>query len=298
MTRSTATVFAATLTLLALGTADPAMSSASRDFGTKGITKCGTIDESGSYALTRDLNANGDCIVIDADFVSLNLTEHVISGNGSGAGVTDAGTPRLSVKVTGGTITNFAVAIDLNNSAPVNATNLRIIANTGALDILQCSDSPLVVGQPSGIVTGSNSVVEGNLLRNNVGTAIKVGSGSIVASNTIRGTQDAVEGPEVSGICALSGSRVYGNAIVDNADLAIQANSGSSVSNNTARDNGRGIRANAGSSLTENTVHVNTGIGIEPVCPSNLVANAAVGNSGGNIVPIGGDCNLVNNLAP
>ena len=53
------------------------------------ISKCGTISKPGSYVLTRNLTANGDCLVVAANFVTIDLGGWVITGNGTGGGITD-----------------------------------------------------------------------------------------------------------------------------------------------------------------------------------------------------------------
>ena len=47
------------------------------------ISKCGTISKPGSYVLTRNLTAIGDCLVVAANFVTIDLGGWVITGNGT-----------------------------------------------------------------------------------------------------------------------------------------------------------------------------------------------------------------------
>ena len=54
----------------------------------KNITACQTIGQPGKYSLGGNLTAAGDCLVIAADFVSIDLAGFTIAGNGTGAGVT------------------------------------------------------------------------------------------------------------------------------------------------------------------------------------------------------------------
>ena len=55
------------------------------------ISACVTITASGSYVLTRNLVAAGDCLAVAADFVTIDLAGHLITGNGTGAGIRDSG---------------------------------------------------------------------------------------------------------------------------------------------------------------------------------------------------------------
>ncbi len=77
------------------------------------IDSCRTITGPGSFQLTKNLNAAGNCIVIAASDVSLDLRGHTIKGNGTGTGIgfnTDAERARVSVR--NGVVTGFRVGID------------------------------------------------------------------------------------------------------------------------------------------------------------------------------------------
>lgn len=55
------------------------------------IETCRTITGPGCFQLTKNLNATGNCIVIAASDVSLDLRGHTIKGNDTGTG--SASTP-------------------------------------------------------------------------------------------------------------------------------------------------------------------------------------------------------------
>jgi hypothetical protein len=55
----------------------------------KNLTACQTINAPGSYKLTRNLTAQGDCLVLTAAFITLALNGHTIIGNGTGANSTE-----------------------------------------------------------------------------------------------------------------------------------------------------------------------------------------------------------------
>ncbi len=265
----------------------------------KYLYRCGTIDKPGNYELRRNLSAIGDCLILATDFITLDLNGYEIRGSGLGRGLSDGGQGLRGIEIKSGSIANFAIAVDLGNSAAIRAQDLRVFDNTGGDTLIECSSEPLLVGRPTGIITGSNSIVQSNMVGDNVGMAIKVGSGSVVADNVVKDNTGANigEGHEISGICAFSGSQVVRNAIIDNDALAAQANSGSAVSQNSARNNGDGLRVNSGSTVNGNTVHRNTGFGLQVNCPSNVIGNAAVGN-GTNIALLGDGCNEADNLDP
>jgi len=71
------------------------------------ISACGPIAQSGSYVVEKNLTAAGDCLVIRADFVTLDLGGFVLTGNGSGNGVTNNNVSHQGILIRNGTITNF-----------------------------------------------------------------------------------------------------------------------------------------------------------------------------------------------
>src|SRR5436309_13844198 len=83
----------------------------------KTVNQCGAITASGSYVLARNLTATGDCIVIQADYVTLDLDGNTITGSGAGIGVNTASPVRGAV-VRNGSVSNFqiGVAVDLGGS--------------------------------------------------------------------------------------------------------------------------------------------------------------------------------------
>ena len=71
------------------------------------LRECGEIDQPGSYVLTRNVTTDGDCFVVTADDVTLDLGGWVITGtNNDRTGITDDA-PRRNIAVRNGTITGF-----------------------------------------------------------------------------------------------------------------------------------------------------------------------------------------------
>jgi hypothetical protein len=95
---------------------------------------CGSITQSGSYELTTNLRATGDCLRIDADFVSIDLKGFTIFGNGTGTGIANAnGSKRREVAISNWVVSNFeyGIALEANNHV---VENMRVVSNrqTGA----------------------------------------------------------------------------------------------------------------------------------------------------------------------
>lgn len=151
---------------------------APRDRGpTTDISACATITEPGSYTVTQDLNANGTCIAIQADGVSINLANHSITGSGVGSGVSDQGGSYTSISVFDGTITGFQTAIDLG------ASSASIVRNVRATDNLL-----------DGIVVGASSFLLQNIaVRNNRGIVYECPSNAIANSAWGNSSEDLLE---------------------------------------------------------------------------------------------------------
>ena len=93
------------------------------------LTACQTITTSGSYVVRQNISATGDCFVIQADYVTISLAGYVISGDGTGIGVTDEGNVRTGLTVRGGVLTNFDTGVDLAASTGSMLQNLRVLDN-------------------------------------------------------------------------------------------------------------------------------------------------------------------------
>ena len=169
------------------------------------INKCTTIGKPGSYVLTRNLTAAGDCLVVAADFVTIDLGGWVITGDGgTGSGVTDQGAPRRGIAVRDGTITGFLAGVGLGSTTGAVVEKVRA----------DCEEA--------GISAGSDSIVSGNTARAPV-FGISAGADSIVSGNVATSSDSAIR--------AGSGSIVSGN-VVAQSDFGISAGSLSTVSGN------------------------------------------------------------------
>ena len=132
------------------------------------ISKCTKITEPGSYVLTRNLAAAGSCIVVAADFVTIDLGGWVITGPGdTGAGVTDEGNPRQGIALRNGVVTGFNDSVRFGSSGAV-VEKVRASAFE------------------TGIAVGADGIVSGNTVSSAV-FGIVVGPNSIVSDNIVRG---------------------------------------------------------------------------------------------------------------
>jgi len=158
------------------------------------VNNCQAITAPGSYVLNKNLSSTTDCIVIASDFVTLDLNGFVISGAGTGSGVTELRSqPFRGVVVRNGVITNFASAIELPNSTAATVEGISAIANTG-----------------NGIVTGYLAMVRNNIAIDNLGSGIRVGIGGNVSGNSVARNKG-------SGISTVEGASVLNNVVRNNS---------------------------------------------------------------------------------
>jgi hypothetical protein len=259
------------------------------------ISKCATISKPGSYTLTRNLTAVGDCLVVAADFVTLDLGGWVITGDGStGGGVTDQGNSRRGIAVRNGTVTGFSFGVGLGETSGAVVEKVRAIDNSDVC--ISVGPGSTVSGNTARdgifcISVGPGSTFSGNTVRGGGEFTLVVGPGSIVSGNT-------VEGGGVS-IASAGGITISGNTVVSFGARGISAGPGSTVSGNTVQNAPEGgISAGPGSTISGNTVRGDSGgVGINVRCPSNVIGNTAT-DSEQNLVLIGDGCTNIDNLAP
>ncbi|MBI4544768.1 MAG: hypothetical protein HY703_06220 [Gemmatimonadetes bacterium] len=202
------------------------------------ITECQAVEAPGSYLVANNLESSGDCLVILADFVSIDLGGFSLTGHkpqraGPWAGVTDQGSDRLGITVRNGTLRNFNIGIDLSKTVGARVEAVHVVIDSGI---------------------GADG--------------IRVGPGSVVTGNFVRGGSNA-------GIFALEGSIVTGNAVRNQGVVGIHALHGSIVSGNTLVENALGMHVESSGTVTGNAAYKNKD-GIEVLCPSTVLGNTAV----------------------
>jgi hypothetical protein len=186
------------------------------------LKKCGPL-ASGSYLLTGNIAAIGDCFILAADDITLDLGGFAITGNGTGSAVRTNGSSRFTVR--NGAIRNFTSGIDLASTVPFVTVDRLFVIGTGA---------------DGGVGIGANdsSIVRDSVVSNN-GVGIFVGSRSVITNNTATFNGD--------GYNVGLGSTVIGNTAGSNNRDGFQTQNGVTVANNTAFANGRwGFLRNGG----------------------------------------------------
>jgi len=181
------------------------------------ISSCQTITQPGSYFLITNLTATGagDCLTIQANFVTLDLSGFVIAGNGTGSGIAATSTSFHDVTVRNGTVTNFSIGVRFKSLRNATVERLRVIGNSNGGILIQepgatVKDSLATDNGGFGIdvFLGAPSLVTGNVARNN-STGIITGPGTSVIGNSVGANTGA-------GISVSCPSLVLGNTVTSN----------------------------------------------------------------------------------
>jgi len=268
------------------------------------LTACTRIEQSGAYVATRNLEAVGgaDCLVVAVSHVEIDLGGFVVAGSGAGDGITQdtsVSPPVEDVVVRDGVVRGFYRGVFFNVSG-VTVRRVRATGNTNGIFLAGPSSAVLecVASRNSqrGIETTADSRVIGNLVHENF-QGLRAGPDSLVAGNVARENSFA-------GIVVDAGSVVRGNTAKDNGRNGISVGEGSVVAENTATGNATfggsfpGITVGAGSVVRANAARANGDRGIFVWCPSSVVGNAAVGNPAGNLALVNLGCADADNAAP
>ena len=156
-----------------------------REEGPFEIEKCQTIDKPGSYKLVNNLTLSaipGTCLLITADFVTIDLAGFTITGPGIAspfgpgsvaimAPFSSSGSP-AGIAVRNGSISNFNVGVSLGDGSIVEG--LRV-SRCGQLGI------------------GAAGIVRGNTVTRTRLAGLGIGQGSTVIGNT--SVNQTSEGP-------------------------------------------------------------------------------------------------------
>jgi Periplasmic copper-binding protein (NosD) len=333
MIAKTALAFAAPI-LLGIGAASPA---AYASGGT--ISACPTVIPStatGTWTVTKNLTARGNCITIEASGVAIDLHGYTITGPGigTGDGITDGGSckPKCqqNIIIANGTVQGFQYGIYLTSTASATLSHLNVTQNAGA-GIWLVQDYPVVSDSGAGknghygmYFGGSGNTVNnssansngdygmyfkgsGNTVNDSGASANGYGMWFVGGNNSVNNSSAGSN--EYEGMTFTDGGNAVNNSAAGSNDASGNgyygmyfASGGNTITDSLAVFNAKadGIFINGSSNfLTGALANNNGGIGISVVCPSNLYGNTASKNTGGNIVTSGGGCaRLGDNPAP
>jgi parallel beta-helix repeat protein len=247
------------------------------------VDSCRTLDIPNTvYRLTKGLSSGaGDCLVVAANKITIDMQGKTISGSGNFGITDDSQAPNDSIVIKNGSISGYAAGILLSSSRvsvlAVTATGNSVgIALSGALSLVKSSDASS--NDTVGIVTdGDRAQVQQSTANNNGVAGIDVGSGAancLVTMNTANGN-------------GLNGISLFGDRAC-------------TVSYNTTNDNGQlGVFVkNAPSKtllITHNTAVNNTDDDFRIVCPSTVTFNTSTHGFPTSYEIFGSGCQFVGN---
>jgi hypothetical protein len=193
------------------------------------ISSCGPIMQSGSYELTQGLAANGDCLVVQAEFVTIDLKGFAISGM-SGWGTAIVGGWGRGLTVRDGMIYNFNTGIRASEGAVVE--RVRLVSNDigveaagpGPAGAVLVKDSVFEHNRMWGVWMSSGTVT-GSIFRGNSG-AISATSGGTIVNNTL--TQNSI-GIETQG----PGASIQGNTVTGSWNHGVNVTCPANIIGNT-----------------------------------------------------------------
>ena len=163
------------------------------------ISSCMMITEPGAYELVQNLQAwSGDCLMVQADFVTIDLKGFGIFGSGQ-YGTAVAGMGRGLV-VRGGTIYSFFAAIRGGDGLVVE--HMRVVNNSVGVDAsmggtASVKDSVFNDNSQFGVSVTNGVVANNSFYRNGTGVSAGQfgwypGSGATITNNTFSQNQTGI----------------------------------------------------------------------------------------------------------
>ena len=203
------------------------------------ITHCQNINNPGSYILQNNISATGNCLIINASSVSINLNGFSITGPGSlsGTGIqTGSGVEFTTIQY--GSVSNFGTCIQLEGDGTAVIESVKA---SGCLNVITAGGivrGNIIACAPSGSAGQFTGLITGNLILNchNGPQVGELGSGSTMIGNTITTTEPA----HSAGLYATCPVNVLGNPITGYGfdDISITQGSNCNFSNNLTDEGG------------------------------------------------------------
>jgi parallel beta-helix repeat protein len=228
------------------------------------IGSCGTtISSPGDYQVADDLSCAGDGITITSSGVRLNMAHHVLSGNGTGTGLSVVGVPG-DVDVGNGTLTGFSTGVRIQGARGVNLEAVTATGNaTGMVldhaDGNDITDTLVMNNTGDGIQAfrSNHNVITASVSNGNGGAGLlgQDFDDNVLSGNGFHG--DGGDGVRLDR--ASDGNLFRANDVADNGanGLSLVRAHGNTLKANIVRRNGgTGIRVQAGS--TQNLAQGNT----------------------------------------
>jgi parallel beta-helix repeat protein len=183
------------------------------------IKACQTISQPGSYELADNLAATADCLVITADFVTIDLAGFLISGGVGGNGILASPSGQRGggrgIAVRNGSIDGFVNSVNLDSANGSIVEGLRVSSGRGV------------------------GIIARGIVRDNTATGFGgIFARAISATGTVTGNY--ASGTNGPGIVVGQGSTVIGNTATDN-EIGLLVSCPSNLTDNTAVNNGTNL---------------------------------------------------------
>ena len=146
--------------------------------------------------LDHDLACPGDGLIAGANGITIDLNGYTIAGSGTGVGI--AVTGRHDIRITGGTLRNFAVAIRTSTSSGLLIDHNEFDGNPEGIDLQAGSigntikDNAFRNSATRGIMlrgnTSANDIKANTFSENRVGILVFAGTFNTLKENTISGS--------------------------------------------------------------------------------------------------------------
>jgi hypothetical protein len=206
------------------------------------IKTCRTISQPGSYELVDNLTFSGPpsgaCLVITADFVTIDLAGFSITGGEFGAvGVLASGQRLRGIAVRNGSLSGFTNDVDLSAAHASIVEGLRVFEglNHGIIanGIVKGNIAFGVgFGPPAGPAIVATGIVTGNFVTGSRNVGIGIGQGSTVIGNTATG--NFREGFVVSCPSNLTDNTAVNNNTIPHGATLVLNGDGCNDTNNVA----------------------------------------------------------------
>lgn len=246
-----------------------------------------TIANSGSYRLTSNLDSTSPLmsgISVSASDVSIDLNGFTVSG-GFGSNETGVGGGGSNISVSNGRILGFHTGISLSGAGSrVHQVKVGDAYDVpiGLGDDCTLTESQVLGGATSGVITGSRCRVHGNSISYDTccsnGWGLEVGARSIVSDNEVHNGD--------SGLGVGPHSTVTGNVVAGTDDgWGLYSQSSILINNNVSGADGDGIECGR-CTLIGNIVSGSTGLGLRDSSGvTGYSQNHFDNNNGGNANP-------------
>jgi parallel beta-helix repeat protein len=200
--------------------------------------------------LEADLTCAGDALFVVADGITINLNGHVITGAGTGVGITVRG--RSDVTIHGGTVAHFLTGVFVSQSTGVTVKDCGFTMNR---------EGVFLIGSSGNVVKAN--VAWQNSLR---GIMLRPTAGGIVSTDNMVVSNLLTDNPSGILVFGQSGNTLKGNTIVGSSVGALDLTGGGGTNNeikeNELSSSAAGIKFGPGWStgnfIIGNTIQTNT----------------------------------------